>query len=58
MDGIKLIGDDYMINITKIEFRTLLLIVIATIVLLTVNAINSDNIINRHNAEIKLRKNN
>ena len=53
MDGIKLIGDDYMINITKIEFRTLLLIVIATIVLLTVNAINSDNIINRHNAEIE-----
>ena len=42
-----------MINITKIEFRTLLLIVIATIVLLTVNAINSDNIINRHNAEIE-----
>ena len=42
-----------MINITKIEFWTLLLIVIATIVLLTVNAINSDNIINRHNAEIE-----
>ena len=42
-----------MINITKIEFRTLLLIVITTIVLLTVNAINSDNIINRHNAEIE-----
>ena len=53
MDGIKLIGDDYMINITKIEFWTLLLIGIATIVLLTVNAINSDNIINRHNAEIE-----
>ena len=42
-----------MINIIKIEFWTLLLIVIATIVLLTVNAINSDNIINRHNAEIE-----
>lgn len=42
-----------MINITKIEFRTLLLIVIATIVLLTVNAINSDNIINRYNVKIE-----
>lgn len=42
-----------MINITKIEFRTLLLIVITTIVLLTVNAINSDNIINRYNVKIE-----
>ena len=42
-----------MRNIIKIELWTLLLIVIATIVLLTVNAINSDNIINRHNAEIE-----
>ena len=42
-----------MINITKIEFWTLLLIVIATIVLLTVNAINSDNVVNRYNVKIE-----
>ena len=42
-----------MRNIIKIEFWTLLLIGIATIVLLTVNAINSDKIINTDNVEIE-----
>lgn len=53
MDEIKLIGDDYMRNIIKIELWTLLLIGIATIVLLTVNAINSDKIINTYNVKIE-----
>ena len=42
-----------MRNIIKIEFWTLLLIGIATIVLLTVNAINSDKIINTYNVKIE-----
>ena len=42
-----------MRNIIKIELWTLLLIGIATIVLLTVNAINSDKIINTYNVKIE-----